>query len=301
MRLSGIAALFCGLVLGALGPARAVIVAAGDGTENTSQPPDDPGWANVGESTSGPTVTYLGNGWVLTANHVGAGTVVLAGQAYAEVAGSEHRLINPDSTPADLLLFQIQGNPSLPPMQISPVSPAVDTRVTMIGSGVNRGPATSWIGIEGFLWGEGFAMRWGTNFVSKNQIDLSLDGSVTRSFATDFSGGTLYEAQAALGDSGGPVFFKYYDDWVLGGVIFAISDYSDQPGGTALLGNLTYAADLSYYREQIAQVVLPQGCGIGYELAGIVPVLEWLRRRARGLLTESGFGECAHGDARPPS
>jgi hypothetical protein len=283
MRSLGIGALFCGLVLGAPFPARAVIVAAGDGVENTTPPPNDPGWVNVGQPTGGLTVIYLGNGWVLTANHVGAGSVILAGQTYEKVAGSEHRLLNPDSTPADLLLFQIQGNPPLPPLRISPVSPAANTAVTMIGNGVNRGSATSWMGIEGFLWGNGSAMRWGTNLVSKNGIDLSLDGSVTRSFSTDFSGGTAYEAQAAVGDSGGAVFFEYYGEWVLGGVMIAISDYYGQPEGTALLGNLTYAADLSYYRDQISQIVVGPSCGLGFELVGIVPMLEGLRQRRRRL------------------
>jgi hypothetical protein len=251
------------------------------GYQAQSWPPDDPGWVNVGQPTGGLTVIYLGNSWVLTANHVGAGSVILAGQTYEEVAGSEHRLLNPDSTPADLLLFRIQGNPPLPPIQISPVSPAVNTAVTMIGNGVNRGSATSWMGIEGFLWGNGSAMRWGTNLVSENGIDLSLDGSVTRSFSTDFSGGTAYEAQAAVGDSGGAVFFEYYGEWVLGGVMIAISDYYGQPEGTALLGNLTYAADLSHYRDQISQIVAGPSCGLGFELVGIVPVLEWLRQRRR--------------------
>ena len=47
-----------------------VLIATGDGTGNTEAPAADPGFGNVGivNSLSG---VYVGNGWVLTANHVG--------------------------------------------------------------------------------------------------------------------------------------------------------------------------------------------------------------------------------------
>jgi len=264
-------------------PCHAVIVATGDGTENTSAPADDPGWANVGQRTTGLTVIYIGNGWVLTADHVGAGSVILDGQTYAEVAGSEHRLVNPDTSQADLLLFQIQGFPPLPSLPIRASSPAPGTPVTMIGAGLDRGAPTSWMGIDGFLWGSGSAMRWGTNLVLNNGLTVSLNGNVTTCFNTDFtgpSGGTAYEAQGAVGDSGGAVFYKGpQGGWGLAGVIVAIADYNGQPADTALYGDLTYAADLSSYRSQIEQIAFPGACGLGYELAGIVPILQWLRRR----------------------
>ena len=50
-------------------PADALILDSGDGQGNTTPPADDPGWAHVGRVT-GPSGIYLGNGWVLTANHV---------------------------------------------------------------------------------------------------------------------------------------------------------------------------------------------------------------------------------------
>src|SRR5580704_15894094 len=57
------------------------IVAGGDGTQNTTPPADDPGFANVGIRGSGSGI-YLGNGWVLTAAHVGAGWVWFNGVEY---------------------------------------------------------------------------------------------------------------------------------------------------------------------------------------------------------------------------
>ena len=52
------------------------IVAGGDGSQNTTAPADDPGFANIGIRGSGSAV-YLGDGWVLTATHVGAGVTYL--------------------------------------------------------------------------------------------------------------------------------------------------------------------------------------------------------------------------------
>src|ERR1700682_4496186 len=46
-------------------------VATNNGNGNTTAPSDDPGFSYVGiSSTGGASVTYLGNGWCLTASHV---------------------------------------------------------------------------------------------------------------------------------------------------------------------------------------------------------------------------------------
>jgi hypothetical protein len=65
--------------------ARAVVIDTISGTGNTSAPADDPGWKNVGVRGIG-TGVYLGNDWVLTAYHVGGGSIVLGGGTYATPA-----------------------------------------------------------------------------------------------------------------------------------------------------------------------------------------------------------------------
>jgi len=270
-------------------PGHAVIIATGDGSGNTTAPTDDPGWDNVGTRTTGLTVVYLGNGWVLTANHVGAGDVVLAGQTYTEISGSEHQLVNSDSTLADLVVFQINGRPSLPLLPIASAPPTTSDVATEIGHGVDRGAATSWMGINGFLWGNNNNMRWGTAPVSQVNITVSLNGIVTHSFATVFTdvGGSAFPGQAAAGDSGGAAFVKVNGNWMLSGVMFASDEFNGQPASTSLFGNHTYAADLSVYRSQIVHLVTPSvvaGCGLGPELGLLMPPLLWLhgrRRRAR--------------------
>jgi hypothetical protein len=273
------------IVLVGAGPSHAVIIASGDGTGNTTAPADDPGWANLGIPTAGLTAIYLGNGWVLTANHVGAGAVVFQGKTYSRIPGSEHQLVNPDSTPADLLLFQIDGQPPLPYLPIALGPPTTTSIVTLIGNGDDRGAATSWQGINGFFWANNNAMRWGTAPVSQVGIDVSLNGDVTHSFATVFQvGGSAFPAQASLGDSGGAAFVKVggtSGTWFLTGVLFAIDSYNGQPASTSLYGNHTYAADLSFYRSQIVSLVTP-GCGLGIELVPILPLLLWFKRRSAG-------------------
>src|SRR5262245_47014048 len=81
--------------------ASGVIIDSGDGTGNTDAPEaadcllqtcSDPGWINVGFRTNGLTGVYLGGKFVLTANHVGPGDIVLDGQTYVYVPGTAVQL-----------------------------------------------------------------------------------------------------------------------------------------------------------------------------------------------------------------
>ena len=82
----------------------------------------------------------------------------------------------------------------------------------------------------------------------------------TKSFLVTFdeSGGVLYESQAVPGDSGGAVFIKRSDAWELAGILFSRLLYGDQPSATAVFGNQSAAADVSFYREQILAAMNPE-------------------------------------------
>ena len=75
-------------------PAEALVFVSGDGQGNTSPPPDDPGWNHVGR-VSGLNGIYLGNGWVLTANHVPTGNPIHRGRVvrgHPRVGGAARRI-----------------------------------------------------------------------------------------------------------------------------------------------------------------------------------------------------------------
>jgi hypothetical protein len=231
--------------------AHALVIVSQDGAENVTAPKDDPGWANVG-SVSGLTGIYLGNGWMLTASHVGAGTVVLGSQSFPAVPDSTTQLRNPDGSAADLIVFRIQGAPRLPKLRIAAATPPVGTPVLLVGHGRNRGAPLSWSGHDGFAWGTVSVQRWGTNVVCKNGVRVK----GTDAFATQFrkDDGSPYEAQAAVGDSGGATFVKVGRKWRLAGVVYVVAGYEKQPPETALFGNFTLSADLARYRSQIEKL-----------------------------------------------
>lgn len=288
--------------------AHAVLIQTVSGTDNVTAPPDDPAWANLGVLGVG-TGIYLGDGWVVTAAHVGAGPIVLSGTTYAAQAGTTVQLTNggaPGRSPlTDLILFRLEAlPPGLPTLAIAATTPADGVPVTMIGAGRDRGPFTEWsvdTGTEpptwtvvpsggdaaGYLTDTPRAMRWGTNDIEGSGIWVRASDLVppldVLSIATAFDvqpGGT--EAQAVFGDSGGGLFVKNDMAWELAGLIFDVAAYAGQPvpGGTAVFGNLTYSAELAFYRPQIMAVV-PEPGSLGLVAGSLAVLLAGSRRRGR--------------------
>jgi hypothetical protein len=225
------------------------------GADDVSErpPAQVPGWANVG-LRAGTTAIYLGNGWVITARHVGAGDVMLGGVNHLGLPESTVQLGAGDGpTLPDLIVFRIEPRPTLPPLRIRPTPPDVGERVVLVGAGRDRGASTRWKGQAGWLWGPHVGLRWGTNRVSETSIDVGVGGIVTRSFAMRFDPGeTQHEAQAAVGDSGGAAFIRREGRFELAGVLIAIATFPGQPPETALYGNRTTAADLSIFSRTLA-------------------------------------------------
>ena len=291
------------LALGA-GDVEAVLIGSGDGQGNLEPPREDPGWHHVGtRARNGMSLIYLGDGWVLTANHVGAEDVRLGGVVYRVLANSARRILNHDATPTDLLLYRIRGNPSLPPLprlQIARSTPPLGEPVLMIGYGCNRGAAVlrevapgRWV--QGWKWGEGTSLRWGTNRVASSGTRVALRKSFTQAIATEFEpppNGTVFEAQAARGDSGGAVFAAARSsenisasdselarprresgrEWELVGVMFAVASTLDRKDDVSVFGGYTYSIDLAHYRDQIMSIVDAAQAGQPEVPTGEVPL-----------------------------
>lgn len=253
--------------------AASVLIATGDGTGNTTPPTADPGFNNVGSIYAPPTVgsgVYVGNGWVLTADHVGEKPIKFLGVTYQPVPGSGVQFQNPDLSFVDLKAFKLlDAKPPLPALAITDAATSVNTLVTVIGNGVSRGTATSWSGINGWNWAPGWTVRWGTNRI----FDIDADGTYglpSQSFSIrfdDIPSGPPGQHEAALvhGDSGGAAFTGSGASSELIGILYSALAPGDQPASTSLFGNLGLVVDLFPYRNAILALIGQADCNDGLD------------------------------------
>ncbi|HEY0257047.1 MAG TPA: hypothetical protein VGC39_06365, partial [Candidatus Methylacidiphilales bacterium] len=126
------------------------------------------GWNYVGQ-VNGASGTYLGNGWVITAAHVGAGNWTLNGTTYPMIPGSSTSLSGGNF---DLVLFQISSPPALPQLFIrqTPLVPfsASNTGdpVVMIGFGGSHGETWGADTVTAANQGEGLASWFTIDFLA---------------------------------------------------------------------------------------------------------------------------------------
>jgi hypothetical protein len=304
-RFNLIAVLGCAIVMLMLErDVSAVIIAGGDGTANTSAPSDDPGWANVG-SLNGASCVYLGDGWVLTASHVGIGSVSLGTSSYGAIQSTYTRLYQPGSPSqlVDLAMFRLQTVPvGLAAVTVSTTEPAGGSSIVAIGNGLDRAPTATWwdsswnavsatdptATFEGYSYASTQSKRWGTNLL-RRQTSISDGFGTTDVWYSSFSSnGSGNEMQAAPGDSGGAMFYKDGDSWELAGIILAIdspaSEHKPDSLNAAVFNDLTYYADLGHYSSEIAQVIatdVPEPSTFVLLSAGALALIGYGCRRAR--------------------
>lgn len=203
------------------------------------------GWnyvGQVGDSTQGSGV-YLGNGWVITAGHVGAWNFTLGTNTYATTGYSYTNFTyNYLGTTeyADLNLFRIStlsttGNSLLPTNNLSLVPAYTSSGNTLVMIGYGDASV-------------GRQKSWGINTVTANNLLVPLGGTSYSSvdFQTAYgpSGyGTTNTAVLVTGDSGGGDFAYGGGNWYLVGLNEAVS------------GNNSYFVNLGYYSTQIEAVM----------------------------------------------
>ncbi len=235
------------------------------------RPADFPYWEHVTQRRyEGPSVIYLGAGWVLTARHVGIGEVLLEGESFTPNMLSRHTLLNANGTAADAIVFQLNSDtdlPDLPFLPLATVAPLPGEEVMLIGFGRERAKVIEWNQEGqhrfGFEWSKRGSKRWGTNRINADHAILVQQNLSTHSVTFVFDSPssentTQHEAQAALGDSGGAVFVKRDDDWLLVGMMTSVSAHPATPGHTTVYGDTTFAADISVYRNEILRWARPR-------------------------------------------
>jgi hypothetical protein len=295
--------------------AAALIVENMAGT--TSPPADDPGWNFVSDGGSR-AFTYLGNGWALSAFHVGAPitneAVVFNGSSFNIIPGQDYAVPNPSgqglTALTDLRLIRLNGDVGTPTFSIASselteTTPIAQRQVTIVGAGptreanrsywnvthVNPG-ADTWVdATSSSFTHSGYRAipvetqpeikRWGTNQIADEDSllgnnDNDLRGKLTitlgggqgnrdiMSMFTQFDqNGLPNEAQVVSGDSGSAVFHKRNGQWELIGVVNAqhygmvnsSQALDGQKSNHAVYGNYTTFADLSFYRNEIMNIM----------------------------------------------
>ena len=259
-----------------------IVLNADDGSVNTDAPEDDFGFSNVGILNAGSGV-YLGNRWVITASHVGPGTITLDGVEYENIVDETVRLTNDEVgsglTPStDLLLMRLKDDPGLPAVRLGCRSVSVNSDVVLVGGGRDRSPERSFwfredvagekndiwtlVGEEddanevGYFTTSNRSVRWGSSRVTANNFEADSGSGDVSSFQTDFfEPGPIVQdsSQAVRGDSGGAVFQKNGGIWELVGVIHAVGLKEQQPlrTDTAIFGGSSFHAELFDYADQI--------------------------------------------------
>lgn len=258
-----------------LGTSWGVVVSSPYDAPTLVAPASDPGWANVARLSNASSV-YLGNGWMITANHVGQTSVKFDdGRVFNVVPGSQTTLSDPTGFATgspDLRMFRLLDDPGLPSITVASNRPANGANVIMIGYGVNRdktplGWEVSGTTLASSVWKPvtlphasaiGFNLltssqkRWGANQISAN--DTFANNTLV--FPTVFHDyGSILSGQATVGDSGGGVFSQVGGQWQLVGIMDSVLPIANQPSNTVVYGQSTYSVDIAYYSSQILAIL----------------------------------------------
>ena len=219
------------------------------------------GWNYVGH-INGASGVYLGNGWVLTAGHVGSGNFTLNGITYTPIPNTAQNIAPNASnkTSADLTIYQIASPPNLPPLTLSSSDPVAF-------SATQTGSTVAMLG-----YGGSNSLTWGLDTVTEiNQsIDLTQSSPSFPYITNDFycDNGTVKRgastitnnSNVVLGDSGGADFIYNVStkQWELAGINEITDMYANHSGSYNGNGTFSGFVQLDTYAAQINAIyVIP--------------------------------------------
>ena len=177
------------ILLGMPLPAVAVIVAVPDNVTSPvnlhqTTPANGAPWDHIGNIVgANGSAVYLGNGWAITAKHVGVtGNFELNGTTYTS-SGPSVELAG-----VDMELFQLDTIPPEPGVRLRETPVTVGEQITLIGYGFNRNSGEIPLTIDGFPT-DGYERAttnlktWGTNQVTAVNL---LFPAIGTGFTADF-------------------------------------------------------------------------------------------------------------------
>lgn len=278
------------------GSAHAIILFGLDNSENQSDPltgvPFD-AVARVSNATSGQiggSAVHLGDGWMLTADHVGS-------IAFTTFDGSE--FYNRDvSQPTvqigttDMKLFRLDTVPAVSAAQIYFGSAETTAPATLIAWGRGRDPSVP-VNSDTVAWSNSLntsAKRWGENRPAAID-DLSyFNENTSKSYDQETIFTVLGDSNTGLGaneagllthDSGSGMFQQIGGVWYLIGLAYAVevsgvSTFGDDDINSIDRGDLNYFVRVSTYSDEILTVIPEPSTAA---VAGLLAMLMVTRRR----------------------
>lgn len=240
-------AAFCGPWLSAV----VVVTGLTPTTDHAADPGDGAPWENVVRVNGTGSGTYLGGGWVLTAEHVYDDNpnpyVQFQGVNYAADPAKSFGIANPTVIPgilppfSDLTLFRLTTALALPDVAVA--APTEGASLTMIGYGGGK--------------------SWGRNTVGPTVL-ISVSGILNSSgFTAASNPATPGNGKGTVGDSGGAGlwFDSGASEWRLVGVMNSITT------GSTLLINL------GVYGAEIQTIIATEGSIPEPGMAGLLGLL----------------------------
>jgi hypothetical protein len=283
------------ILLGMPLPAVAVIVAVPDNVTSPvnlhqTTPANGAPWDHIGNIVgANGSAVYLGNGWAITAKHVGVtGNFELNGTTYTS-SGPSVELAG-----VDMELFQLDTIPPEPGVRLRETPVTVGEQITLIGYGFNRNSGEIPLTIDGFPT-DGYERAtthlktWGTNQVTAVNL---LFPAIGKGFTADFddpqpglnnAGSDSDEAIATLGDSGSAAFTFDGLQWELAGLTVVASSI-DEAGTNYVfysqptLESITGFLAIDNHHTTIHQVTVPETASAGLMLLAVILLCRFNRR-----------------------
>ena len=248
--------------------AMAIILYGAGNSTNLTDPGNGAPWANVGRfsNAGGTSFTasgiYVGNRYVLTADHVGVTThFTFDGLTLYEVDGT---FAPTNVAPGvDLKMLRLAAAPALPRLSLYEGANEINQAATVIGCGVGRDTNTPPDTLS-VPWGgtRTAAKRWGANTPKGTEILTGGGYSYTSLVTVLGASQGADEAATTLYDSGSALFQNIDGVWHLTGVATDVTTLNSSTFGEDSLtsptrGDLNSFARISSYSAEIAAIAYP--------------------------------------------